>query len=124
MSTESNVEIAKKVLASGLDVEEYLTDDAVWTIPGFGVYAGKEEISTKLLAPMHGLMESMGNSVITNIVAQENYVVVESYAENRVTKTGKPYNNTYCHVYQFADGRINHVTEYADTALAKSVFAS
>ena len=124
MSNESNVEIAKKVLASGLDVEEYLTDDAVWTIPGFGVYAGKEEISTKLLAPMHGLMESMGNSVITNIVAQENYVVVESYAENRVTKTGKPYNNTYCHVYQFADGRINHVTEYADTALAKSVFAS
>ena len=124
MSTESNIEIAKKVLASGLDVEEYLTYDAVWTIPGFGIYAGKEEISTKLLAPMHGLMESMGNSVITNIVAQENCVVVESYAENRVTKTGKPYNNTYCHVYQFADGRINHVTEYADTALAKSVFAS
>ena len=124
MSIESNVQIAKKVLASGLDVEEYLTDDAVWTIPGFGIYAGKEEISTKLLAPMHGLMESMGNSVITNIVAQENCVVVESYAENRVTKTGKPYNNTYCHVYQFADGRINHVTEYADTALAKSVFAS
>ena len=124
MSTESNIEIVKKVLASGLDVEEYLADDAVWTIPGFGIYAGKEEISTKLLAPMHGLMESMGNSVITIIVAQENYVVVESYAENRVTKTGKPYNNTYCHVYQFADGRINHVTEYADTALAKSVFAS
>ena len=124
MSTESNIEIAKKVLASGLDVEEYLADDAVWTIPGFGIYAGKEEISTKLLAPMHGLMESMGNSVITNVVAQEDCVVVESYAENRITKTGKPYNNTYCHVYQFADGQINHVTEYADTALAKSVFTS
>jgi hypothetical protein len=124
MSTESNVEMAKKVLASGLDVEEYLTDDAVWTIPGFGIYKGKEEISTKLLEPMHGLMESMGNSVITNIVAQEDCVVVESYAENRITKTGKPYNNTYCHVYQFADGQINHVTEYADTALAKSVFTS
>ena len=124
MSNESNIEIAKKVLASGLDVEEYLTDDAVWTIPGFGIYKGKEEISTKLLEPMHGLMESMGNSVITNIVAQEDCVVVESYAENRITKTGKPYNNTYCHVYQFADGQINHVTEYADTALAKSVFTS
>ena len=124
MSTENNVEMAKKVLASGLDVEEYLTDDAVWTIPGFGIYKGKEEISTKLLGPMHGLMKSMGNSVITNIVAQEDCVVVESYAENRITKTGKPYNNTYCHVYQFADGQINHVTEYADTALAKSVFTS
>lgn len=29
-----------------------------------------------------------------------NGLAVESYAEGRVTKTGKVYNNTYCHVYQ------------------------
>lgn len=93
-------------------------------IPGFGVYAGKEEISTKLLAPMHGLMESMGNSVITNIVAENDFVVLQSYAENRATKTGAFYNNTYCHVYRFKNGQIDHITEYADTALAKSIFSS
>ena len=114
----------REVLASGLDIEQYLTDDAVWTIPGFGSYEGKEEISAKLLGPMHGLMESMGNSVVTNIVAQGDYVVAESYAENRITKTGKPYNNTYCHVYRIRDGLIEHITEYADTALARDVFSS
>ena len=68
-------------------------------------------------------MESMGNSVITNIVAQGDYVVVESYAKDRMTKTGKAYNNTYCQVYKVADGLVQHITEYADTALAKKVFA-
>ena len=47
----------KKAPASGLDVEEYLTDDAVWTIPGLGSFEGKREISAKLLGPMQGLVE-------------------------------------------------------------------
>ena len=112
----------KEVLASGLDVEKYLTDDAVWAIPGFGSYKGKREILANLLGPMHDVIESMGNSVVTNIVAQGDYVVAESYAENRITKTGKAYNNKYCHVYRIRDGLIEHITEYADTALARDFF--
>ena len=114
----------KEVLASGLDVEKYLNDDAVWTIPGFGSYEGKREILAKLLGPMHDLMESMRNSFVTDIVAQGDYVVAGSYAENRITKTGRTYNNTYCHVYRIRDGLIEHITEYADTALARDVFSS
>jgi ketosteroid isomerase-like protein len=102
---------------------EYLAEDAVWVIPGFGIYDGKQEIYTKLLAPTDSLMESMGSSVITNIVAQGDYVVVESYAKGRMTKSGKPYNNTYCQVYKVIDGLVHRITEYADTALAKKVFA-
>ena len=98
----------KEVLASGLDVEKYLTDEAVWTIPRFGSYEGKREILAKLLGPMHELMESMGSSVVTNIVAQGDYVVAESYAENRITKTGRAYNNTYCHVYRIRDGSVSY----------------
>ena len=52
-----NIEFIKEVLASGLDVEKYLTDDAVWTIPGLGSFEGKREISAKLLGPMLGLVE-------------------------------------------------------------------
>jgi ketosteroid isomerase-like protein len=123
MSIEENIDLVKKVVASGLDVMEYLAEDAVWVIPGFGIYDGKQEIYTKLLAPTDSLMESMGSSVITNIVAQGDYVVVESYAEGRMTKSGKPYNNTYCQVYKVIDGLVHGITEYADTALAKKVFA-
>jgi len=56
-------------------------------------------------------------------VAQGDYVVAESYAKDRITKTGQPYNNTYCHVYKMTDGLVQHITEYADTALARKVFA-
>ena len=114
----------KKTPASGLDVEGYLTDDAVWTIPGLGSFEGKREISAKLLRPMHGLMESIGNLAVTNIVAQSDYVMAESDAENRITKTGKAFNNTYCHIYLIRNGLIEHVTEYADTALARDVLSS
>jgi ketosteroid isomerase-like protein len=123
MSVEENVELVRKVLASGLDVTEFLAEDAVWVIPGFGTYTGKQEIHAKLLAPVEAMMESMGSSVITNIVAQGDYVVVESYAKDRVTKSGKPYNNTYCQVFRVVDGLVQHISEYADTALAKEVFS-
>lgn len=65
MSIEEKTELVKKVLASGLDVLEFLAEDAVWVIPGFGTYRGKQDVYTKLLAPTHALMESMGRSVIT-----------------------------------------------------------
>ena len=123
MSIDENKELVKRVLASGLEVVEFMAEDAVWVIPGFGTYRGKQDIHAKLLAPTEKLMETMGSSVITNIVAEGDCVVVESYAKDRMTKSGKPYNNTYCHVYKVVDGLIQHVTEYADTALAKRVFA-
>ena len=123
MSIEENIELVKRVVASGLDVMEFLAEDAVWVIPGFGTYQGKQDIYTKLLAPTDNLMESMGSSVITNVVAQGDYVVVESYARDRMTKNGKPYNNTYCQVFKVVDGLVHHIAEYADTALAKKVFA-
>jgi ketosteroid isomerase-like protein len=123
MSIEENIALVKRVVASGLDVLEFLAEDAVWEIPGFGTYRGRQDIHSRLLAPTDSLMESMGSSVITNIVAQGDYVVVESYAKDRMTKSGKPYNNTYCQVYKVADGLVEHITEYADTALARKVFA-
>jgi uncharacterized protein len=123
VSIEENKELAKKVLASGLDLVEFLAEDAEWVIPGFGTYRGKDEINSKLLAPTGGMIESMGSSVITNIVAEGDWVVVQSYAKDRKLKNGKEYNNTYCQVFKIVDGLVQHITEYADTAYAKEVFA-
>jgi ketosteroid isomerase-like protein len=50
-------------------------------------------------------------------------VVVES--RGRVTtKTGKPYNNTYCWVCRLTDGRLRSLTEYMDTQLLSEVLAA
>ena len=34
-----------------------------------------------------------------------------------ITKTGKPYNNTYCFVIRMRDGKMVELTEYFDTEL-------
>jgi ketosteroid isomerase-like protein len=33
------------------------------------------------------------------------------------TKSGKTYNNQYCYVIRFADGKMRELTEYFDTEL-------
>ena len=94
MSIEENKELVKKVLASGLDVVEFMAEDAVWVIPGFGTYRGKQDIQAKLLAPTEKLMESMGSSVITNIVAEGDYVVVTERTSVRVRTLGAAFHHS------------------------------
>ena len=37
------------------------------------------------------------------------------------TKSGKPYNNSYCYVCRLLDGKLVEVTEYMDTEMAAAV---
>ena len=67
-------------------------------------------------------MASMGRKEITNIIAEGDFVVVESYAKDRLTRSGQSYNNTYCVVYKIIGGKIQKLTEYCDTSLIKDVF--
>jgi ketosteroid isomerase-like protein len=48
--------------------------------------------------------------------------VVQSHATGRKTKTGKPYNNTYCNVFKVVGGKIKEITEYLDTELVTAAF--
>lgn len=49
----------------------------------------------KLLRPIFAELESMGNNIVDNVIAEGDYVVVQAHATGRKTKTGNPYNNTY-----------------------------
>ena len=103
-----------------------MSDDVRWTIIGTTKYSGtmngKQEIIDKLLRPIFAQMESMGSSHIDNVIAEGDYVVVQQHASGRKTKTGNPYNNTYCLVYKVIDGKIKEITEYLDTELITSAF--
>jgi hypothetical protein len=57
-----------------------------------------------------------------NVVAEGNFVVVQGHAEGRLTKTGRPYDNTYCLVYEIVDGAVRKLTEYCDTELITAAF--
>ena len=123
MGKEENKKIVQKISSGEVGLIDFWATDGVWIIPGVATYRGRREIAEKLIGPVTDLMASMGRVEVTNIVAEGDYVVVEQQAKERMTKTGKPYNNTYCMVYKILDGKIVQLTEYCDTALAKSVFS-
>ena len=60
-------------------------------------------------------------STIDNMIAEGDVVVVQLRGKAE-TKDGRPYNNTYCHVFRMRNGKIGDVTEYFDTELASTVF--
>jgi ketosteroid isomerase-like protein len=128
MSTAENKEIVRKMgEAKGLDAMlATMSDDVRWTIIGTTKYSGtmkgKQEIIDKLLHPIFEELESMGTTTTDNVIAEGDYVVVQSHAAGRKTNTGNPYNNTYCIVFRIADGKISEITEYCDTELITAAF--
>jgi ketosteroid isomerase-like protein len=102
-----------------------LADDVRWTNMGStkysGTYAGKPELLEKLIGPLFGRLKAGIASTVDNVIAEGDFVVVlvRGRAE---TKEGRPYNNSYCHVFRMRDGKIAEVTEYFDTELTSSVF--
>ena len=54
-------------------------------------------------------------------MAERDYVVVEGRGQ-AITKTGKPYHNTYCFVFRLANGKVQALTEYLDTEVITAAF--
>jgi len=92
----------------------YLADDVKWNILGNSPITGKENVLevSKMLQ-----LESFPVISIKNVVAEGDCVVVESTGKAK-TKDGKPYNQTYCEVFQFNDEKLQEITTYLDTALS------
>jgi uncharacterized protein len=128
MSAAENKEIIRKMgEAKSLDAMlGLMAEDIRWTLIGntkfSGTFNGKKELLDKLIYPLFGLMESMGTGTTDNVIAEGDYVVVQTRGSGRRTKSGKDYNNTYCIVYRLADGKVKEVTEYCDTELITAAF--
>lgn len=104
-----------------------LSDDIRWTIIGTtrysGTFAGKQQLVERLLTPIMADLESGIQQNVQNVVAEGDTVVVQTEGES-TTKSGKPYNNTYCLVIRVADDKIAEITEYLDTELVTEAFGS
>ncbi|HEV3115207.1 MAG TPA: nuclear transport factor 2 family protein [Candidatus Binataceae bacterium] len=128
MSAAENKEIIRKMgEAKSLDAMlGVMADDIRWTLIGntkfSGTFNGKKELLDRLIYPLFGLMESMGTGTTDNVVAEGDYVVIQTRGSGRRTKSGNDYNNTYCIVYRLADGKVKEVTEYCDTELITAAF--
>jgi len=99
-------------------------DDVVWTVSGHnswaGSFAGKDAVRRDLLGPLGAQFADTYTNTASRFVAEDDIVVVE--AQGRVTtKAGPRYDNKYCFVFRFEDGRIREITEYMDTQLVAEV---
>ena len=110
-------ELAK---GNGKAFVDSLADDFCWTIPGSTkwsrTYRGKRAVRDELMKPLFAKFADQYTNTAQRFIAEGEHVVVE--CRGRVnTKSGKPYNNTYCWVCRVADGKLHEVMEYMDTEL-------
>ena len=102
-----------------------MADDIRFTIIGTtkfsGTFKGKQELAEKLLGPLGAELE--GGLVITpeNLIADGDFVAMQAQGRS-LAKNGKRYDNTYCQIFRFSDGKVREITEYLDTELVTSVF--
>ena len=102
-----------------------MADDIEFTIIGStkysGTFKGKKDLVEKLFGPLNAQLE--GGITITpeNFIADGDTVAMQAKGKS-TTKSGKSYDNTYCQVFTFKDGKVQRVTEYLDTELVTTAF--
>jgi uncharacterized protein len=130
MGAAENKEIVRNIFAelskgNGQAFLDALADDIRFTIIGTskwsGTFNGKQELTSRLLGPLSAQLE--GGLTITpdNFIAEGDYVAMQSHGK-AMAKNGKSYNNTYCQVLRFANGKVKELVEYLDTELVTSAF--
>jgi uncharacterized protein len=129
MSAAENKKLVQDVFAelangNSRPFVEMLADEVRWTVIGTTkwsrTFEGKAAVLAELLAPLRGQMADRIRITAHRFIAEDDLVVVEGRGHN-TTRSGEPYNNTYCWIYRLANGRIQELTEYMDTQLAATV---
>jgi uncharacterized protein (TIGR02246 family) len=102
-----------------------VADDVTWTVIGTtpisGRYGSKREF---LASAVGGLTERLDGAIharTVNILADGDHVILQWEGTAR-SRTGKPYEQTYCWVLRLAGDKIVEVTAYLDTELVSAMF--
>lgn len=97
-----------------------MADDFCWIVTGTTkwsrAYCGLKTVREELFAPLFEQFADRYTNTATRFIAEDDFVVVECKGKVN-TLRGVPYNNTYCYVCRFADGKLRELTEYFDTEL-------
>ncbi len=130
MSASDNKQLMQNIfdgLAKGDSrlLVESMDDDFRWILTGSTkwsrTYEGKQSVLNELLGQLRSRIEGNIKTTAQRFIAEDDLVVVEARGNN-VTKTGLPYNNSYCFVFRFSNDKLKEVTEYLDTELVTSTF--
>ena len=129
MSSSENKQLMQHIfgeLAQGNSrrLVESMAEDFQWIVAGnsrwSGTFRGRDAVLNQLLAPLRAQIEGRIKTIPLRFIAEDDFVVVEARGNN-ITKSGDPYNNSYCFVVRLAGGKLQEITEYMDTELVSSV---
>ncbi|MEJ2492732.1 MAG: nuclear transport factor 2 family protein [Ignavibacteriaceae bacterium] len=113
--SERNKHLIKRIMdaisrENGNFYLDHLAEDMKWNIVGMPVIEGKKEV-LESIKELH--LENFNLSKIKNIVAEGEFVVVESI--------GKTTGNYFCDIYQIKYDKIQELTSYiVDTSSIES----
>jgi uncharacterized protein len=109
----------------GMAFFNLLTDNATWTVMGScpisGTYVGRQRLVEDALTPQREKLAGPPTPTVINIIAEGDTIVIQ-WTGKGTTKTGQPYNNSYCYVVQMENGKITRGTAYLDTELVRSIW--
>lgn len=105
---------------------EAMADDFTWIMIGStdwsGVYRGKAAVREELLRPLMARFQSYRNTA-QRFIVEDDWAAVQCTGDAETTD-GRRYDNTYCWVVRFRDGRMVELTEYMDTQLVIDALGS
>ena len=109
----------------GMAFFNLLADTATWTVIGncpiSGTYVGRQRLVADALTPQREKLAGPPTPTVLNLIAEGDTVVIQ-WVGRGTTKTGRPYNNSYCYVVQMENGKITRGTAYLDTELVRSIW--
>ncbi len=111
---------------NGAPFVEALAPDVRWTIKGSSAWSrtweGLESVRARLLGPLMAQFADGYRARALRVLADGDHVVIESRGD-ATTKTGKPYQNSYCLVFRLEGGKVRELSEYCDTELLTAALA-
>ena len=103
---------------------ETIADDVTMCVTGQNSWSQTLKGKASLLRDLHGHLRTLlvepRRTVPFRFIADGDYVVVEAKGD-MVTKAGVRYDNDYCLIYRFENGKIVEIREYMDSALCERV---
>ncbi|ATC25100.1 nuclear transport factor 2 family protein [Caulobacter vibrioides] len=132
MSAQENKETIRRVYAALETGDRSVFGDSVhpnyvWRLAGSSDWSrrfeGQEAIRRDLLAPLFSLFADTYTASAVTLVAEDDRVVAEVRGKV-LTKTGQRYDNDYCFVFRFREGKIAEIVEYCDTDLCVRALGS
>ncbi len=125
MSAHENKQLLQEVFAelaqgNGKPFVAAMADDFCWKAIGTTAWSrpfrGKQAVMDELMRPLFAQFADRYTNTALRMIAEGDYVAVECRG-HVTTRSGKQYNNEYCYVIRFADGKMRELTEYFDTEL-------